>query len=206
VLGPDGRVPVVAGGVVSRGSSWPSASRSSRSDAARNGARILATARARFAERGSEVQLPEVAGIAGVGIGTVYRHSPTQADLIEAAAELRFPRSKPLPGPSVCNTRTPPTATAPSSVDPWPNRCQPEMPDRGWTETHANAAHRPLRESVAHQRSLIERMDLVVIRKQGQLSHAAIMPRPEHGCRRSPDSASTISIWTASRSCSTARA
>jgi AcrR family transcriptional regulator len=36
------------------------------------------------------VQLPEVARVAGVGIGTVYRHFPTQADLIEAAAELRF--------------------------------------------------------------------------------------------------------------------
>jgi AcrR family transcriptional regulator len=70
--------------------SRPPASPSSRSDAARNRARILATARTLFAERGSEVQLPEVARVAGVGIGTVYRHFPTQADLIEAAAELRF--------------------------------------------------------------------------------------------------------------------
>jgi AcrR family transcriptional regulator len=46
--------------------------------------------RALFAERGSEVQLPEVARVAGVGIGTVYRHFPTRADLIEAAADLRF--------------------------------------------------------------------------------------------------------------------
>ncbi len=43
-----------------------------------------------FAERGSQVQLPEVARAAGVGIGTVYRHFPTLPDLIEAAAEQRF--------------------------------------------------------------------------------------------------------------------
>lgn len=34
--------------------------------------------------------LPEVARAAGVGIGTVYRHFPTHADLVEAAAEQRF--------------------------------------------------------------------------------------------------------------------
>jgi AcrR family transcriptional regulator len=68
----------------------PPAARRSRSDAARNRELILASARALFAERGSEVQLPEVARAAGVGIGTVYRHFPTQADLIDAAAEARF--------------------------------------------------------------------------------------------------------------------
>jgi AcrR family transcriptional regulator len=64
--------------------------RRSRSDAARNRELILAAARGLFAERGSEVQLPEVARAAGVGIGTVYRHFPTHADLIDAAAEARF--------------------------------------------------------------------------------------------------------------------
>ncbi|MGY2027107.1 TetR/AcrR family transcriptional regulator [Nocardia gipuzkoensis] len=47
-------------------------------------------ARTLFAERGAAVQLPEVARAAGVGVGTVYRHFPTHADLIEAAAEQRF--------------------------------------------------------------------------------------------------------------------
>lgn len=50
----------------------------------------MAAARTLFAERGSAVQLPEIARVAGVGIGTVYRHFPTHADLIEAAAEQRF--------------------------------------------------------------------------------------------------------------------
>jgi AcrR family transcriptional regulator len=70
--------------------SSPSPERRPRADAARNRARIVAAARALFAERGIEVQLPEVARAAGVGIGTVYRHFPAHADLVEAAAEHRF--------------------------------------------------------------------------------------------------------------------
>lgn len=67
-----------------------SPARKPRVDASRNRARILAAARTLLAERGDEVQLPEIARVAGVGVGTVYRHFPTQGDLIEAAAELRF--------------------------------------------------------------------------------------------------------------------
>ena len=70
--------------------SSPPPERRPRADAARNRARILAAARALFAERGIEVQLPEVARVAGVGIGTVYRHFPAHTDLVEAAAEHRF--------------------------------------------------------------------------------------------------------------------
>ncbi|MFJ1457439.1 TetR/AcrR family transcriptional regulator [Nocardia sp. N2S4-5] len=70
--------------------SRPEVPRRPRADAARNRDRILETARMLFAERGSQVQLPEVARAAGVGIGTVYRHFPTLAELIDAAAEQRF--------------------------------------------------------------------------------------------------------------------
>ncbi|WP_431677231.1 TetR/AcrR family transcriptional regulator [Kitasatospora sp. KL5] len=61
-----------------------------RADVARNRARLLAAARELFTERGDEVQLPDVARAAGVGIGTVYRHFPTRDALVEAAAEDRF--------------------------------------------------------------------------------------------------------------------
>ena len=70
--------------------SRPTPSRKPRADASRNRDRILEAARELFRERGSEVQLPEVARTAGVGIGTVYRHFPTQADLLDATAEHRF--------------------------------------------------------------------------------------------------------------------
>lgn len=64
--------------------------RTPRADASRNRERILNAARDLLADSGSAVQLPAVARAAGVGTGTVYRHFPTQADLIEAAAEQRF--------------------------------------------------------------------------------------------------------------------
>ncbi|WP_405363889.1 TetR/AcrR family transcriptional regulator [Kitasatospora sp. NBC_00085] len=64
--------------------------RKPRADAERNRARVLAAARALFEERGDEVQMPEVARAAGVGMGTVYRHFPTRQALVEAAAEHRF--------------------------------------------------------------------------------------------------------------------
>jgi AcrR family transcriptional regulator len=68
----------------------PSPNRRPRVDAERNRARVLEAARALLAERGEDVQMPELARAAGVGIGTVYRHFPTRQALVEAAAEHRF--------------------------------------------------------------------------------------------------------------------
>ncbi|MCZ0981046.1 helix-turn-helix domain containing protein [Streptomyces diastatochromogenes] len=64
-----------------------------RADARRNHERLLVEARAAFAEQGADAPLEEVARRAGVGIGTLYRHFPTRADLLnavfqEALAEL----------------------------------------------------------------------------------------------------------------------
>ncbi len=55
-----------------------------RADAERNRERLLAVAVKAFAES-AEVPLEEVARRAHVGIGTLYRHFPTRAALIEAA-------------------------------------------------------------------------------------------------------------------------
>jgi AcrR family transcriptional regulator len=55
-----------------------------RADAARNRDRLIATARAVFAERGLDAPLDEIAKRAGVGSGTLYRHFPTRDDLITA--------------------------------------------------------------------------------------------------------------------------
>lgn len=70
--------------------SRPPSPRRQRADATLNRARIVAVARTLFAEQGGAVPLAEIARAAGVGVGTVYRHFPTHADLIEAAAEQRF--------------------------------------------------------------------------------------------------------------------
>lgn len=58
--------------------------RKPRADAERNRRRLLDTAKAVFAEKGSAASLDEIARAAGVGIGTLYRHFPTRDALIEA--------------------------------------------------------------------------------------------------------------------------
>lgn len=55
-----------------------------RADAQRNRAKILAAAEQVFAEGGPEASTEEVARRAGVAAGTVFRHFPTKADLLQA--------------------------------------------------------------------------------------------------------------------------
>ncbi len=61
-----------------------------RADAVRNRSRIVETARAVFAARGSDASLEEIARGAGVGIGTLYRHFPTRDDLVAAVFRDRI--------------------------------------------------------------------------------------------------------------------
>jgi AcrR family transcriptional regulator len=55
-----------------------------RADARRNYDKLVAAARALFAEAGTSAPLEEIAERAGVGIGTLYRHFPTRQALLEA--------------------------------------------------------------------------------------------------------------------------
>src|SRR5215472_10483412 len=57
--------------------------REMRADALRNQTRLLAAAKAVFAEGGADGSLEEIARRAGVGIGTLYRHFPTRQELLE---------------------------------------------------------------------------------------------------------------------------
>lgn len=61
-----------------------------RADARRNRSKIVAAARAVFAESGSEAQMDDVAARAGVGVGTVYRHFPTKTALRAALVREHF--------------------------------------------------------------------------------------------------------------------
>ncbi len=65
-------------------SSEPADTRKPRADAQRNRLRLLEAAKAAFAEKGAGASLDEIARMAGVGIGTLYRHFPTRDALIEA--------------------------------------------------------------------------------------------------------------------------
>ncbi|MBV9309718.1 MAG: TetR/AcrR family transcriptional regulator, partial [Solirubrobacterales bacterium] len=66
--------------------------RTLRADARRNREAVIAAAKKLFADQGLDAQMPEVAAVAGVGVGTVYRHFPTKEDLISALVEERFER------------------------------------------------------------------------------------------------------------------
>lgn len=58
--------------------------RAVRADVRRNRARLLAAAREMFERDGTDASLEGVARLAGVGIGTLYRHFPTRRHLLEA--------------------------------------------------------------------------------------------------------------------------
>jgi AcrR family transcriptional regulator len=82
-----------------------SAGRKQRTDAHRNRERILEVAKDAFTRSGANASLDDIAKDAGVGPGTLYRHFPTRAALIEAvyrteveklaAAERKFTEAVP---------------------------------------------------------------------------------------------------------------
>lgn len=58
--------------------------RPKRADALRNYEKLVAAAREAFTEADRSASLEDIARRADVGIGTLYRHFPTRADLVEA--------------------------------------------------------------------------------------------------------------------------
>lgn len=55
-----------------------------RADARRNAETLLAAAAAAFVDSGVDAPVRDIASRAGVGVGTIYRHFPTRADLVVA--------------------------------------------------------------------------------------------------------------------------
>ena len=62
----------------------PDAGRPLRADARQNVDALLEAAKAVFAEAGVDAPVRAIAGRAGVGVGTLYRHFPLRSDLISA--------------------------------------------------------------------------------------------------------------------------
>jgi AcrR family transcriptional regulator len=61
-----------------------------RADARRNREKVLRAASKAFAASGYDVPLDEIAAMAGVGPGTVYRHFPSKEALFEAVVAARI--------------------------------------------------------------------------------------------------------------------
>jgi AcrR family transcriptional regulator len=61
--------------------------RAKRADAVRNQQTLLSAAAEVFVTSGVDAPIREIAAKAGVGMGTIYRHFPTRADLITAVYE-----------------------------------------------------------------------------------------------------------------------
>lgn len=68
----------------------PDRGRPLRADAARNRERILAAARAVFAEHGLDASMDDIADRAGVGVGTVYRRFASRDALVAALFDDRM--------------------------------------------------------------------------------------------------------------------
>src|ERR1700722_8382230 len=82
-----------------------SVGRKPRTDGLRNRERILEVAKEAFTRGGADTSFEDIAKQAGVGPGTLYRHFPTRAELLEAvyrtevaklaAAQTEFSRTMP---------------------------------------------------------------------------------------------------------------
>ncbi|MET9242126.1 helix-turn-helix domain-containing protein [Nonomuraea sp. NPDC003709] len=63
-----------------------------RADARRNRARVLEAAEVVLARDGLSASMREIASLAGVGVGTIYRQFPTKEDLYQAIVVDRMAR------------------------------------------------------------------------------------------------------------------
>jgi AcrR family transcriptional regulator len=83
---PENRTPA---GVSPPGSAPPGGGESPRrrADARRNADALIEAARTVFATSGVDAPAKEITDLAGVGVGTLYRHFPQRSDLVKAVVE-----------------------------------------------------------------------------------------------------------------------
>jgi AcrR family transcriptional regulator len=130
-----------------------------RADARRNRQAVIAAAKELFADGGLNVQMPDVAKRASVGVGTVYRHFATKDDLIGALVAERFARLAQK------------ASEALELADPWEGICefirfsaQIQAEDRGLCEVIGSRPE--LMDAAARAAGLPELCDELVRRAQ----------------------------------------
>ncbi len=97
------------------GDSAPSLPRK-RADARRNEKVLLDAAAAAFVAAGVDVPVRDIAARAGVGVGTIYRHFPTRADLIVAVYRHQIVECAEA-GPALLKAGGPPYAALARWID-----------------------------------------------------------------------------------------
>jgi AcrR family transcriptional regulator len=98
-------------GAVANSGSGESAPRK-RADARRNEQTLLDAAAAAFVASGVDVPVRDIAAQAGVGVGTIYRHFPTRADLIVAVYRHQVEACAQAGPALLASSRTPHAALA----------------------------------------------------------------------------------------------
>ncbi|MGW7518566.1 TetR/AcrR family transcriptional regulator [Streptomyces sp. NPDC054796] len=92
------------------------AARPKRADARRNEESLLDAAAAVFVASGVEAPVRDIAAKAGVGVGTIYRHFPTRADLITAVYQHQIDACAEA-GPRLLETSATPHAALARWID-----------------------------------------------------------------------------------------
>lgn len=87
-----------------------------RADAVRNEQTLLAAAAEVFVRSGVDAPIREIAAEAGVGMGTIYRHFPTRADLVVAVYRHQVEACAEA-GPALLSTSDSPLAALRAWVD-----------------------------------------------------------------------------------------
>ncbi|WP_433022479.1 TetR/AcrR family transcriptional regulator [Kribbella sp. CA-294648] len=87
-----------------------------RADARRNEKTLLDAAAEAFVASGVDVPVRDIAARAGVGVGTIYRHFPTRADLIVAVYEHQIEACAEA-GPALLASSSTPHAALASWID-----------------------------------------------------------------------------------------
>ena len=82
-----------------------------RADAQRNIGSLLAAAKAVFGTSGVDAPAKEIADLAGVGVGTLYRHFPQRSDLVTAVLQHEIDACADT-GPALAAAHEPGTALA----------------------------------------------------------------------------------------------